>query len=363
MDIPDTAPGDLFDESGTIISDVACRRCGYNVRGLRADGLCPECGTPIGLSTHGDLLRYADPAWVEKLRLGIKYMLWGIVVSIVVGFLGGWLAHATGGGKGVQQAIGLLGGLLGVYGAWLLTSPDPSRVGEDRYITARKFIRLGLIVGLLNQGTMTAIYGIRGLSTLGVIALAVPAVLFGLVGVAAEFAKFLYLEKLADRVPDPKLAGFARFLRWAYCIGLAAMTIFGGVILIGFVTAGGTLTTVPALPAASAPAGGPPLVTSVPTAAPGAITTAGSSTGPPTAGASPTRAVPFGAKPRNLGILLLGVACIFGVATLVFGIMVVVLYVRFGRHFREQSEIARATWATASGTEQPAPPPPGEQIG
>jgi hypothetical protein len=345
VDIPDTAAGDLFDETGTIIADRACRRCGYNVRGLRAEGLCPECGTPIGLSTHGDLLRYADPAWVEKLRLGIKYMLWGIVVSIVVGFLASCLARAAGRGKEVQQAIGLLAGLLGVYGAWLLTSPDPSRIGEDRYITARKIVRFGLIVGLLNQCLMIAIYGIPGITRVVVLFLVIPAVLCGLLGVAAEFAKFLYLEKLADRVPDPKLAGFARFLRWAYSIGLAAMIVFGGVWLIGLVTAGGSLATLAVVPTATAPGGGPP------------------GTAPPTGpSTSPAGTVPFGGVSPGLGTVLLGGACIFGVATLVFGIMVIVLYVRFARRFREQSEIARATWATAIPAGQ-APPPPGEQIG
>ena len=30
-----------------VIGDLGCIHCGYNVRGLRASGLCPECGSRI----------------------------------------------------------------------------------------------------------------------------------------------------------------------------------------------------------------------------------------------------------------------------------------------------------------------------
>jgi putative glutamine amidotransferase len=35
---------------GTISEDLTCRNCAYNLRGLRYDGLCPECGEPIANS-------------------------------------------------------------------------------------------------------------------------------------------------------------------------------------------------------------------------------------------------------------------------------------------------------------------------
>ena len=34
----------LVMESGKIESDLPCRKCGYNLRGLPIDHLCPECG-------------------------------------------------------------------------------------------------------------------------------------------------------------------------------------------------------------------------------------------------------------------------------------------------------------------------------
>ena len=40
-----------LDAKGQLDQDLACRRCGYNLRGLSTDGACPECGTAVGQST------------------------------------------------------------------------------------------------------------------------------------------------------------------------------------------------------------------------------------------------------------------------------------------------------------------------
>jgi hypothetical protein len=58
-DPPHLRVGDLLDlvrskrkpltlEAGTIVEDVLCAGCGYNLRGLRPEGDCPECGAPAG---------------------------------------------------------------------------------------------------------------------------------------------------------------------------------------------------------------------------------------------------------------------------------------------------------------------------
>src|SRR4051812_14248271 len=35
--------------AAVVQSDLACRRCSYNLKGLKSPGLCPECGTAFHL--------------------------------------------------------------------------------------------------------------------------------------------------------------------------------------------------------------------------------------------------------------------------------------------------------------------------
>ena len=280
----------IIDASGAISTDVVCRRCGYNLRGLPPAGRCPECATPIGLSTSGDLLRFADPEWVDKLARGIRYILWGLVIAVLLRILGGVIAQLTE--PLIGEALGFLGGLLGLYGAWLLTEPDPSGIGEDRYASARRVIRVTLLVGVA-ANVLHAPVRANAVTGPVAIVLTVIASLASLTSVVGEFAKLVYLEKLALRIPEPKYAARARFLRWGY----------GGTLAI--VIAVGALFAVFALMAGA------------------------------------RGSVVFG-----------GAGCIMAISALllfVFFLMYLLLLYRMGRAFQEQARIARATWTRAVG--------------
>lgn len=286
--IPPSVPG-LFDERGEIIVDHECKKCGYNLRGLREDGRCPECGTPIGLSTTGDLLRFADPEWVEKVARGLKIILWMILVGLIAGILSAGLGAAIGEEAGT--VLMFLVQLISFYGVWLMTEPDPSGIGEDPNINARKLIRITLVVGLLNSPLQFALSALD-LPTTGVVLLGLIMLLVGLVGLVGEFAKFIYYERLANRIPEASLAGRARFLKWAFTITLGLMVVVGSVAAIF---------------GATAPAG-----------APGA------------------------------GIVVIScLALPAGLALLVFGVMTLFLLLRLRKAIAEQARVARATWAAA----------------
>src|SRR5262245_9655685 len=47
-------------EIPTLQSDVPCENCGYNLRGLPADRVCPECGEVIRFSAHMALAENAE---------------------------------------------------------------------------------------------------------------------------------------------------------------------------------------------------------------------------------------------------------------------------------------------------------------
>ncbi len=301
--VPPDVPG-LFDERGEIVVDHECKKCGYNLRGLREDGRCPECGTPIGLSTTGDLLRFADPEWVEKVARGLKIILWMILVGLIAGILG-VLAGAT-----ISEEAGtvlmFVVGLISFYGVWLMTEPDPSGIGEDPNITARKVIRITLVVGLLSSPLQLAVDALD-LPYAGVVLVGIAGVLVILVGLVGEFAKFIYYERLAKRIPDDSLAGRARFLKWGFTIALGLVAVGGGIAAIVAATAPATAT------APAAPAAGPP----------------------------PALAL--------LGCLAIPVGLAVVLALLVFSVMTLFLLLRLRKAIAQQANLARTTWAAALG--------------
>ena len=62
---------DMVRQAGSVIEvDTECIHCGYNLRGLTNEGRCPECGSPVDDSLRGNLLRHADPDWLDRLRFG-----------------------------------------------------------------------------------------------------------------------------------------------------------------------------------------------------------------------------------------------------------------------------------------------------
>ena len=74
---------------------LPCARCGYDLRRLRADGDCPECGEPIPLT----IIETIDPA-VRRLapmqhpkRVG--NVVTGVVILFFVSFLAALLAMLT----------------------------------------------------------------------------------------------------------------------------------------------------------------------------------------------------------------------------------------------------------------------------
>lgn len=214
----------LFDEHGAISLDLHCRLCGYNLRGLQSDGRCPECGTPVGRSTYGDLLRYSDPNWLAKLGRGANLVLWGILIAILSG-IGGGIIGAASGAHPIGSLIGFAGGIITWIGTWLLTEPDPSTIGEDVYGLARRIVRITLFVAVASQ-MLAVLLEVAVLPPPVVLLLTLAIMAAQLVGVVGMFYQLVYLEKLADRVPDESLARRSRGLRRFLVIMLPLLIVF-----------------------------------------------------------------------------------------------------------------------------------------
>lgn len=291
------------DPSGFIAADIPCRQCAYNQRGLHFHGRCPECGTPVAVSVHGDLLRFSRPDWLLTLRRGVNLIIGGVALMILGVVLGAvFAANRSAATIALVGIISFAAYACGLAGSWLLTTPDPSGIGEDKYGTARRIIRVTLIVGLANsvlEQTPRVIDLPSGAFTL----LQLISALAGIVSIVGFVAELAYLSKLAMRIPDLKLSGRARFLMFAIGISYGIIAATGLIVVLA---------------------------------------TLGS--------ASPS---PFAA---------LGCVMVFpGLALLVFGIMYLLLLERMGKAFKLQAGLAADHWAQLS---QPPTPPayPPQQV-
>jgi MFS family permease len=290
------------DPNGLVNTDAACRKCSYNVRGLSVTDRCPECGTPVGISIHGDLLRYSDPDWVEKLARGVNLILWGIVAAIVAGIAGTVLAFNFD--LWLGQAIAFVGGLVGLVGAWLLTEPDPGTQEPPQTVTSRRIVRFALLVGLAQNLLMFA--GNRANHPIVERAFGMAAIIAGIVGVIGLFAQIYYLEILARRIPDEALARRANNVRWGFGISYGIMVVGGS--LLGFLSA---------------------------------FMQRGQQSGPGPA------------------FFFFGcITAIAAVVALVYAIIYLIMLFRFNRVLRIQADFARHTWAAVINTPQSITPPP-----
>ena len=117
-------------------SDLSCVVCHYNLRGLRSNQSCPECGTTIVRSRAGPLLRYAKPASVRHLYRGF------------------WLVQRSTMAAAVLIPLLIIGGLVALVRSVL-------RQGADEWVVraaigAAFFVFIGWVVaasiGFLRAG-------------------------------------------------------------------------------------------------------------------------------------------------------------------------------------------------------------------
>jgi hypothetical protein len=131
-----------------------CIRCGYDLSGLGAESLCPECALPAAVSRErSPLLRGADREWLRGVAGGLRGIdraMWAIlgvlVGSIAITLLavvievalrvdvrgGAWIAAAWLAGLAAAAALHIMG-------CWRLTVATPSEYAPP--VRARLVLR------------------------------------------------------------------------------------------------------------------------------------------------------------------------------------------------------------------------------
>ncbi len=303
---------EMSDVSSTVTEairdDTPCRRCGYNLRGLMPTSLCPECGTPIAQSLVGNLLKHADPDWLERLRFGTSLKLWNILLIAFFMIAAGVLV-AAGLPDSLITIAGLVAGALGLWATIVITWQEPRIALQEDPVTLRKAIRVCAAAAFIG-GVMTDIDN-YGSSLLTIILLIVGSVL-SLAGVFVAWGELLYFRRFALRIPDYKLARSTTLLMWIAPITAALVIILG--VVSAFVFA-----AVPGAAVAPAPGGSAVTVTL-----------------PPGPGAAPA--------PGALGgMALVAGACFFGALGLYLVLWYVRLLVKYRKAFRLAADESRAS--------------------
>ena len=217
-----------------VAADLSCRRCQYNLRGMALGGLCPECGVPVALSIGDDLLCHAEPAWIDTVRRGVMVLFWTTVSVVGVTLVGIFLLPGLKYGLTPVLVSGGYGiGI--VVGQWLATTPDPSGRGEDRYGTARRWVRLTAAAGAVH---VVVNFAQRTMHFPPPAHLAITSAgqALSAVSVVGTVVTLQYLGKLAGRIPDATLARRAGQLRFGLGLPIGCMWLFEASVMIATLT-------------------------------------------------------------------------------------------------------------------------------
>ncbi len=228
----------LVESDGRVSGDLACLRCGYNLRTLPAAGRCPECGTAVGKSLQDDRLQFCDPDWLGRISKGLNIIVLMIAAAIVAWVLSWFWREAVSSSIAALEIAGQLvwvGAALGAaIGTWLLTTPEPHRLGRRADIAICRFIRV-CACGAVCAIAVSRLAG--GVKVLGMLAGGVGAMAL----LAAAAGIVLYVRRLVLRIPDAGHADKARRLLWG--LGIAGGLSLGSLAARGI---GGAVLKTPA---------------------------------------------------------------------------------------------------------------------
>lgn len=213
---------------------LLCVHCGYDLRGLDADAVCPECRTSIARSLQGDSLASADPAWLHRVCRGQTLIAIACVVLVLrvpllmvaglalplIGRTVPWFWEVAEFVSGIGALTCLLVGVL------MVTSLDPRLSLSEQPLGLRRITQAAAIAALVVLIVRSALHGMTGASAGMASAFEGPtSFAYRALLACAVIGLSLHLSRLAARIPDAALA--RRLDRRARF----AVVCFGGAIL------------------------------------------------------------------------------------------------------------------------------------
>jgi len=224
---------DVVDADERVALDLPCVACGYNLRTLRVDSVCPECAAPVEQSLGQGFLCWSDHYWVETLANGAADLAVGTGLFVLFGGVSATVA-ATEFGEGALCVLTTLTALALIFeliGVVVVTEPEPDRPERLTRLPWRRPTRWCLsvaavvFVGLVLLWFSAFATGLRPAG--GPVLVLVAVAVMSLSAVGASFCLFMHLGSLMARVPRPGLARWARIEAYA----LGSVALFGSALL------------------------------------------------------------------------------------------------------------------------------------
>lgn len=196
---------------GRLVDSRLCRKCKYDLRGVEASGVCPECGKPVAESISGPLLKYGPVSYVKRLLRGNALAGNGLLAVILGSLLVAALSGMAG-EDGIDQtaafmilgATGLVvaGGVSFGAGWWFIAGADDRAAGA-RSTRLQKAVRVSAAVYVIALCTAFASGFVQGLIDIG---LPVIDLVATSVSTLAWVSVFLFgarfLKGISNRIPD-----------------------------------------------------------------------------------------------------------------------------------------------------------------
>jgi hypothetical protein len=223
--------------AGALSEDTPCGECGYNLRGLTVENLCPECGTPISKSMHRGLLRYSHPNYIWKLKRAVDWMLWGRYLLIAYYVLY-WtirisyiLRRTIVFPVRLHSWILFVGTAITLIGSWKLSRPDghiSKLVGPSmdrrllRYVLASAWAMLVVQVAAYGRLSSWAFVNWAHFQ------LAVPVL-----NILYAVLLFRFIATLCQSIPDGPMANWSRQILWVV-IATDLVSLTGAFVYVFF---------------------------------------------------------------------------------------------------------------------------------
>lgn len=141
-----------FDAEGKIIGDLACLRCGYNLRLMRPEAFCPECGVGVERTVRGDLLRFSDAAWLRGVTNGLGVLVVTIAATLAITIFSAAMFPVSEDRPAAATVIELLARGCCAAGAWRFGRPQPDPLRPEAALAPRRMVRL---LALLQMAPLT----------------------------------------------------------------------------------------------------------------------------------------------------------------------------------------------------------------